>query len=118
MNPLWNAKGSYLRSLQYSLKHFVDYLENEERVKRSFGGLTTALGSISRALDYEIGVRTRNAEAMRKGEKVQDDAVAIQNWVGAEVYKELVEKAHLVLKYIWSHKDDPDFWSNNIHMLG
>ena len=116
-SPPWCAKPSYLKSLQHSLKHFVDYLENEERVKRSFGGLTTALGSISRALEYEMGVRLQHVEAKRRGNKAQKDAAMTQNWAGAEVWKELVENAHLVLKHIWSHKDDPDFWTSEIHLL-
>ena len=117
VHPLWNAKNSYLRSLQFSLKHFVEYLENEQRVDRAFGGLTTALGCICRAFGYEMGARMKHTEALRKATKVDKDAVAIHNWVGAEVWKELVVDAHLVLKYIWSHKDDPGFWTKDIHLL-
>jgi hypothetical protein len=40
--------------LKWSLHHFVGFLENEQRVQRAFGGLTTALGNIAKALDWEL----------------------------------------------------------------
>ena len=117
LSKLWNAKANYLRSLKWSLKHLVDYLENEERILRSFGGLTTALNTIGKALDYEMSAMVKNKEAQRRSRKAQKDTKLIQDWVGSEVYKEMVLKAFQGLRYIYEHKDDDGFWNKWTHYL-
>ena len=49
-SSLWQFKKSYCVSLFGSLKHFVSYLLNEERVHRAFGGLTTALTNLQQVI--------------------------------------------------------------------
>ena len=50
LSKLWNAKNFFLQSLKGSLRHFIGYLENEDRVHRAFDGLTTALANITRVI--------------------------------------------------------------------
>ena len=45
----WRTKRSCLISLKQSMRHFVAYLEHEQRVTRAVGGLT-ALGSLQKAI--------------------------------------------------------------------
>lgn len=49
LSKVWQGKKNYIVSLRTSLQHFVGYLENEERVHRAVGGLTSALGNILKA---------------------------------------------------------------------
>ena len=45
-SKFWNAKKNYLKSLQTSMRHFTHNLENEQRIVRAVGGLTSALGNL------------------------------------------------------------------------
>ena len=117
LRKLWNAKPYYLKTLRISLKHLVDYLENEERILRSFGGLTTALNTIGKALEYELSAIVKNKESQRRANKAQEDAQMIQNWVGSEVFKEMVLNAFKGLLYIYEHMDDDGFWNKWTHYL-
>lgn len=116
-NKLWNCKQNYLKSLKSSLKHFVEYLENESRMVRAFGGLTTALGSLARALDYEMSGQNKQKEAQRKTARAVKDAKLIENWVGAAAYTVLVLKAYQGLRYIGEHAADEGFWDKWVHAL-
>ena len=49
--------------MKVPLEHFLQYLEKEERVHRAVGGLTTALGSIIKALDYDLSMFARAQKA-------------------------------------------------------
>lgn len=66
VSNLLNATDSYIKSLQRPFKHLVDYMENAQRVWRSFGGLTTGLCTISRALAYAIAARRKTHEVQRQ----------------------------------------------------
>ena len=93
LSKLWHAKPTYLMSLKWSLKHLLEFLENEERMVRSIGGLTTALSTIGKALDYELAVMVKNKRSKRKGINAQNDSRLIDKWVGSDVYKEMVLNA-------------------------
>ena len=58
-SDLWQAKPAYVVSLKVPLEHFLQYLEKEERVHRAVGGLKTALGSVIKALDYDLSMFAR-----------------------------------------------------------
>ena len=47
---LGQTKHSCVVSLKVSLKHLVEYLENEEGRNRNHGGMTTALGNILKGI--------------------------------------------------------------------
>ena len=103
-SKLWNSKAYFLKSLKQSLQHFVGFLENEERVHRAFGGLTTALGNILRALDWELTQPLKVKDLERKQKRAEKDAELIESWVGSEVWGEMVFKAMQVLTYIFEHR--------------
>ena len=116
-SDLWQAKPSYVVSLKSSLKHFLQYLENEERVHRAVGGLTTALGSIMKALDYDLTMLVRTQKAKCRTARAVKDAQLIEQWVGADIWKEMVLKSMQGLRYIHEHMDDPGFWTKWVHQL-
>ena len=116
-SKVWRSKGNYLRSLKISLKHLIDYLENEQRNIRAFGGLTTALHSIGAMLEYNMSALQKGKEAARRNAKATKDAKIIEDWVGSEVYKEMTLKAFQCLKYIHSHAYDEGFWDKHTHLL-
>ena len=60
---------------------------------RAFGGLTTVVWSLNRALDFEVVGQIRPNEAQRNTAKAVNIAKLIGNWVGADMYTELVIKA-------------------------
>ena len=72
---LRQAKSTHGVSLNVAVKHFLQHQEDEERVHRAVGRLTTALGSvIAKALDYEsldVGAERRKLSVVllepRKG---------------------------------------------------
>ena len=114
---LWTAKSNFLKSLKWSLHHFLGFLENEERLQRAFGGLTSALGNIVKALDWELSHPLRAHAATQKEKKAQKDAERIEQWVGSDVWGSMVLKAMQVLTYIHDHKDDEGFFSKGVHQL-
>ena len=65
-SDLWQAKPTCVVWLKVALKHFLQYLEDEGRVHRAVGGLTTALGRVVRALDYDLSVLVRTQKAKRR----------------------------------------------------
>ena len=89
-DKLWHCKQNLLRSLKRSLKHCAQYLEHAARVVRAFCGLTTALWALSRALDFEMAGPTKLNEQQRKMAKAVTVAKLIEDWVGADMYTELV----------------------------
>ena len=116
-NKLWHCKQNYLTSLKSSLNHFAQYIENEAMVFRAFGGLTTALGPLARALDYEMAAPTRSKEQQRQIAKAVKLVKLVDDWVGADIYTEFVTKAHQGLRYIWEHAADAGFWDKWVHSL-
>ena len=116
-SELWNAKHNYLKSLRTSMKHFLDYLEHEQRAVRAFGGLTTALQSLIKALEYEMSAQQKHLETNRRNKKATKDAQLIDSWVGAQVYNEMVLLAFQALKYITTHAWEDGFWDKWIHLL-
>ena len=116
-SDLWQAKPTYVVSLKSSLNHFFQYLENEERVHRAVGGLTTALGSIMKALDYDLSMLVRTQKAKCRTARAVKDAQLIEQWVGSDIWKEMVLKSMQGLRYIHEHKDDPGFWTKWVHQL-
>ena len=84
---------------------------------RAFGGLTTALGSLARALEFEMAGPTRMREAKRKTAKAAKLAKQMDNWVGAAIYTKLVLKAYQGLRYIGEHAHDDGFWDKWVHAL-
>ena len=143
VNQLWQAKPNYLKSLRHSLKHLVEYLENEERtyrcdghggssngsvwclsvalatvaVCRSIGGLTTCLHTIGRALEYELKSHLGVKEKARSAARAAKDARLIEQWCGSRVWKGMVRQSFKGLKYIFDHKDDEGFWDKWTHSL-
>ena len=118
LSKLWHAKPTYLMSLKWSLKHLLDFLENKERIVRSIGGLTTALSTIGKAIDYELAVMVKNKRSKRKGINAQNDSRLIDKWVGSDVYKEMVLNAFQGLFYIKEHKHDVGFLGQVGSLLG
>ena len=45
------------------------------------------------------------------------DVFNIENWVGADVWHQMVQKAMRGLKYISDHKDEPRIWCKKVHNL-
>ena len=116
-SKLWNSKAYFLKSLKQSLQHFVGFLENEERVHRAFGGLTTALGNILRALDWELKQPLKVKDLERKQKRAEKDAELIESWVGSDIWGEMVFKAMQVLTYIFEHRADDGFFTKDVHQL-
>ena len=114
---LWQAKKNFLKSLKWSLHHFIGFLENEERMHRAFGGLTTALRNILRALDWELSQRLKVKGKEQTEKKAQKDAELIDQWVGPEVWGLLVLKAMQVLCYIHAHREEEGFFTKDVHQL-
>ena len=83
-------------SLKVSLEHFLQYLEKKkERVHRAVRGLTTALGGIIiKALDYDLSMFARAQKAKRRAARAVKDAKLIEEWVGSDIWKEMVLKIH------------------------
>ena len=81
--------------------------ESEERSQRAYGRLTTALANILRSpsRDLTMLVRVRRAAGREAGAEL--DAKHIEEWVGADVWKEMVLKAMQGLRYIHEHEDNP-----------
>ena len=61
--------------------------------------------------------RLKTKEVQRKASKAKKDAELIEDWVGSDVYLEMVLKAYKVLKYIWANKDEEGFWEKKVHQL-
>jgi hypothetical protein len=116
-SPLWNAKQNYLKSLKTSMKHFIDYLEHEQRAVRAFGGLTTALQSLSKALEYEMSAQQKHLETKRRNKRAIKDSKLIDSWVGAQIYLDMVLLAFQVLKYIHLHAWEDGVWDKWTHYL-
>ena len=59
----------------------------------------------------------KSKKAQRLEEKAIKDAALIEEWVGADVWREMVEKSMQGLRFIHEHKDDPDFFTKDVHNL-
>ena len=86
-------------------------------MQRAAGGLTTALGNIVKALDWELTRPLKAQAAARKDAKAKKDSERIEQRVGSEVWGYMVLKAMQVLTYIFDHKDDEGFWNKDVHQL-
>ena len=109
----WQAKPTYIVSLKVSLKHFVEYLENEERVNRAHGSTTTALGNILKAVDYDLSTLVRTQKAKCRTTKTVKDAILVEEWVGSDGKRFL--KSMQGLRHTHEHKDDRGFFSKMVH---
>ena len=69
------------------------------------------------AIEWDLSVTVKSKKAQRLEEKAVKDAQLIENWVGADVWREMVEKSMQGLRYIDEHKDDPDFLTKDVHNL-
>ena len=59
----------------------------------------------------------RSRSAIIREERATKDAADIEGWCGPEVWRSMVRKSMLGLKYIHQHKDDPEFWSKTVLAL-
>ena len=109
----WQAKPTYIVSLKVSLKHFVEYLENEERVNRAHGSTTTALGNIPKAVDYDLSTLVRTQKAKCRTMKTVKDAILVEEWVGSDGKWFL--KSLEALRHTHEHEHDGGFFSKVVH---
>ena len=85
-SDLWQAKPAYVVSLKVPLEHFLQCLEKEERVHRAVGGLTTALGSVIKALYYDLSMFARAQKAKCRAARAGKVAKLME--VGSDIWKE------------------------------
>ena len=104
-------------SLKVSLEHSLQYLEKETRVHRAVGGLTTALGSVIKALDYDLSMFARAQKAKSRTVRAVKDAKIMEDGVGSDIWKEMVSKSTHGLRCIHEHKDDLGFFTKLVHQL-
>ena len=69
-------------------------------------GNPTALNTVGNAIEYELSAMVKNKKTHMRSQKAQKDTQVIQDWVGSEVYEEMVCKAFQGLLYINEHRDD------------
>ena len=91
--------------MKVPLEHFLQYLEKEERVHRAVGGLTTALGSVIKALDYDLSMLVRTQKAKRRTARAVKDAKLVEECDGSDILGEMVLKSMQGLRYIHEHED-------------
>ena len=110
------AKTNYVISLKVALKHFVPYLESEERVHRAFGSMTTALGNILKGLGGDLSTLLKSKKAGREARALKDTKNN-EEWVGSDVWREMVLTSKHCLRCLHEHKTVPGCFTNNVHNL-
>ena len=134
-SKLWRAKRSCLISLKQSMRHFVAYLEHEQRVTRAVCGLT-ALGSLQKAIlsfprvcvvfnlvllycqAFCCGIHVgevQHLKVVRRGGPKTFSTLTTGSVL--DVWHQMVQKAMRGLKYISDHKDEPRIWCKKVHNL-
>ena len=116
-SAVWSVKPSLIVGLRVSLKNFVSYPENEARVERAFGGLTAASGNTMKSLDLDLSSLVMSLKAKLRERRAQIDTSNIENWVGSDVWREMVLKSMHGLVFIHEHEDDPEFFTKSVHLM-
>ena len=116
-SDLWQAKPAYVVSLKVPLEHFLQYLEKEERVHRAAGGLTTVLSRTIKAFFYDLSMFARAQMAKCRTARATKVAKLVKEWVGSNIWKEMVLKSTQGLVYIHEDKDDPGFFTKLVRQL-
>ena len=114
---LRQAKTNYVISLKVALKHFVPYLENEERVHRAFGSMTTALGNILKAFDGDLSTLVKSKKAAGREARAVKDTKNNEEWVGSDVWREMVLTSMQGLRCLHEHNGVPGCFTKNVHNL-
>ena len=71
--------------------------------------MTTALGSITKALDYDLSMLVRTQKAKRRTARAE--------WVGSDIWREMVLKSMQGLRFTHEHEDDRGFVTKLVHQL-
>ena len=84
---------------------------------RAVGGLTTAFGSIIKALDCDLSMFARAQKAECRAARAIKDAKLMEDRVGSDIWRKMALIPMQGLRYIHEHKDDPGFCTKLVHYL-
>ena len=81
------------------------------------GGLTTALGSVTKTLAYDLSKFARAQKAKCRAARAVKGAKLMEDRVGSDISRIMALIPTQGLVYIHEHKDDPAFFTYLVHHL-